>query len=232
MITLYQMEISPFCDKIRRVLNVKGLPYALHEVGLLESQTGYRKINPSGKVPALADGGAAIICDSTEIARYLDEKYPSPALIPADARSRALNHVLEDWADESLYFYEVRLRFGMPENRARSMVKLLKLENTVIRTLMPPYISSVVKGQLNAQGLGRKTDAQIMIEVGRHLDALTELLSGQHYLLGDALMLADISVFCMLYCLQDTPEGAAEIARRPDVAAYMKRVDAQTGTKA
>ena len=32
MITLYQFEISPFCDKIRRILNVKHVPYAIEEV--------------------------------------------------------------------------------------------------------------------------------------------------------------------------------------------------------
>ena len=55
MLTLYQFEISPFCDKIRRVLNVKRVPYTTREVGLLEAQMGFRKVNPVGKVPAIVD---------------------------------------------------------------------------------------------------------------------------------------------------------------------------------
>ena len=34
MITLYQFEISPFCDKVRRVLHWKKVPYEIVEVPL------------------------------------------------------------------------------------------------------------------------------------------------------------------------------------------------------
>ena len=40
MNTLYQYEISPFCDKIRRILNLKQVPYRVENITVLE--TGYR----------------------------------------------------------------------------------------------------------------------------------------------------------------------------------------------
>ena len=37
MFTLYQFEISPFCDKVRRILNVKGQRYTIREVKISEA---------------------------------------------------------------------------------------------------------------------------------------------------------------------------------------------------
>lgn len=227
MLTLYQFDISPFCDKIRRILAYKHVPYEIHEVGLVEAQTSYRRINPSGKCPALADGGK-IICDSTDIAWYIEQKHPNPPLVPRDPRDRALVHVLEDWADESLYFYEMRLRFGIAHNLERTLPKLVKAENVVMKTLAPWILPRAIGGQMRAQGVGRKSDAQAVADVARHLDALTDLLAGREALVGDGLSLADVAVFCMLYCIRDSQEGAAEIARRPAIGAYMDRVDRAT----
>lgn len=43
MITLHQFEASPYCDKVRRVLHVKGQPYRAVEVSLL----GSGKVSPT-----------------------------------------------------------------------------------------------------------------------------------------------------------------------------------------
>ena len=228
MLTLYQFEISPFCDKVRRILNVKRVPYQVHEVGLLEWQMGsYRKINPTNKVPALVDDGR-IVCDSTDIAYDLERRYPDPPLVPREPRDRALLHVIEDWADESLYFFEMRLRFGIKHNAERTVTKLVARENVVIQALAPWMVPRAIRAQAAAQGIGRKSDEQVVAEFGRHLDALAGLLGGREYLLGAGLTLADIAVFAQLAAARDTREAAGEIAVRREVAAWLERVDAVT----
>lgn len=227
MLTLYQFEISPFCDKIRRVLNLKHVPYRTHEVGLLEAQLGYRKVNPAAKVPAIDDGGR-IVCDSTDIVYYLEERYPDPPLVPREPRERALAHVLEDWADESLYFVEMRLRFGIAHNRSRTLEKLVAQESAVVKAIAPYLAPLAIGSRTKAQGIGRKSDAQVMIELARHLDAIVGLLAGREYLVGGALTFADIAVFAQLFAIRDSAEGAAEVAQRPEIAAFMDRVDRAT----
>lgn len=228
MLTLHQFEISPFCDKIRRILNVKRVPYETREVGLIEAQLGFRKINPIGKVPVLVDESGRAVCDSTEIAYYLEERYPDPPLVPRDRRERALVHVLEDWADESLYFMEMRLRLGIAQNRARTIEKLLAQQSPVVRMVAPFIAPRAIQSQINAQGVGRKSDAQALVEVGRHLDAIAALLTGQDYLVGGRLTLADVAIYAQLFAIRDAPEGAAEIAKRSEVAAFMERVNQAT----
>jgi glutathione S-transferase len=229
MYRLYQFQISPFCDKIRRVMNLKRVPYETQEVGLLEAQLGYRRTNPAGKVPALLEEGSGrVISDSTEIAYYLEERYPDPPLFPKNPRERAMVQVLEDWADESLYFYELRLRFGFAHNRQGPIARLLSKDPAFLRVLGPFVIPRVIQGQLSQQGIGRKSDAQVLAEVRRHMDTVCDLLDGRRYLVGETLTLADIAVFAQLFCIRDSAEGAAELAARPGLSAYVERVDAET----
>jgi glutathione S-transferase len=227
MLTLYQFEISPFCDKIRRILHVKKQPYTVVEIPLTGTLTRLKKINPTGKVPAI-DHDGHVVGDSTDIARYLESRFPTPPLVPADARLRAQCHVLEDWADESLYFYELSLRFTLPHNAKKWVPIIAASDAAVVQRVAGLIVPPTIKRRLVAQGLGHKTNAQILDEVGRHIDAVGGLLGGGDWLVGDALSIADIAVFAQLFCIGGTPEGAARIADVPAVGKWMTRVDEAT----
>jgi glutathione S-transferase len=68
-----------------------GIPFTERLVRLDRSDTKAEiaKYSPSGRVPCLIDGGAAI-WDSLSIAEYLAEKFPEKSLWPADAKARAM----------------------------------------------------------------------------------------------------------------------------------------------
>jgi maleylacetoacetate isomerase len=79
--------------RVRIALNLKGLAYTSVPVHLLrdggqQHADSFRVLNPARLVPVL-DDGAATITQSLAIIEYLEEQYPSPALLPADAASRA-----------------------------------------------------------------------------------------------------------------------------------------------
>lgn len=227
MLTLYQFEISPFCDKIRRVLHWKGQPFQVREVSLQESLTRLRKMNPAGKLPCLEHHGR-FVADSTDIAHYLEATWPEPPLLPADPTQRALCHVLEDWADESLYFYEMRLRFTLPHNAERWVPELAAHDNPAVRALSPYLVPRVLATQLRQQGVGRKPVDAVLRDVQRHLEAVTRILGGREWLLGEALSLADIAVFVQLHCIRGAEEGARLIGGRPALVDWMERVDRAT----
>jgi glutathione S-transferase len=46
-------------------------------------------INPRGRVPAIVDEGFALF-ESNAIVAYLEDKYPTPSLLPKDIRARAI----------------------------------------------------------------------------------------------------------------------------------------------
>ena len=231
MIVLYQYEISPFCDKVRRVLNWKRLPFETREVSMAGTVLGLRKLNPIGKVPALDLDGEPL-ADSTHIARRLDERFPEPPLYPKEPRARALCHVLEDWADESLYFYEVELRFGDDAEAPRWVEQLTRQDNAAMRVISRFAVPFSMRRVTTSQGTRRKPRDLLLRELRGHLDAVAECLDGAPWLLGPTLTMADIAVFAQLRAIRTTERGSRLFEGAPAVVAWMERVDAATSARA
>ncbi|HEY7716916.1 MAG TPA: glutathione S-transferase family protein [Candidatus Binatia bacterium] len=99
MIKLYDFKSSPNCQRVKIVLAEKNLPYEIVPVDLRaqEQKTPeYLKLNPYGKVPVLTDDGT-VLYESCIINEYLDEKYPSPPLMPKDPAKKAKGRILIDY---------------------------------------------------------------------------------------------------------------------------------------
>lgn len=83
---LYTHPMSPCSQKIRIILAEKGLAWERIDVDLPAKENlsaDYLKLNPLGVVPTLVEDGKPVI-ESSIIAEYLEDKYPSPSLRPAD----------------------------------------------------------------------------------------------------------------------------------------------------
>ena len=161
MITLYQFATSPFTEKVRRALAFKGLAYDIHEVDRAAVPAGqYVHISPTGKFPAIDHDGQGV-WDSTDIVLHLDRAFPDPPLIPMISRDAALAHVLEDWADESLYFYEMTMRLAWAHNLDPSLDEFSAGMPGVPREHLKTAILEGVGALTKAQGLGRKPPAQV-----------------------------------------------------------------------
>lgn len=225
MIKLYQYEISPFCDKVRRALQVKAQPFVIEEVTLWQTGLGkLKRLSEGAKLPVIEHDGRRV-GDSSEILLYLERSFPEPALYPTDPRERALAHVLEDWADESLYFYEMYLRFFVPHNAKRWIPALTKFDAATMRTLAKAAVPLAVSRQLGSQGLGKKPLSAVLRELARQLDALTGLLHERQWLVGERLSAADLAVFAQLFCIRGSDEGARAVEERPAIGSWMERVD-------
>ena len=84
-VRLYQFATSPFCAKVRKILDYKGVAYELVEVDYLERK---ELILASGQimVPALTLETGETIVDSDRIALQLEELYPQPTIFPPEWR--------------------------------------------------------------------------------------------------------------------------------------------------
>lgn len=89
MIAIYTVPSSLYCAKLRILLRYKSLAFEeLAPPGGYASDE-YRRIVPSGNLPALVDGDL-VLGDSEAIAEYLNELHPDPPMLPPDIRRRAL----------------------------------------------------------------------------------------------------------------------------------------------
>jgi maleylpyruvate isomerase len=78
--------------RVRVALNLKGIDYAQKTYRLREGdqrQSDYLAINPQGLVPSLVTPDGLVLTQSLSIMEWLDETFPEPALLPADANGRA-----------------------------------------------------------------------------------------------------------------------------------------------
>jgi glutathione S-transferase len=98
---VFDHPVSPYAFKVRVTLYEKGLEFEKHEILRRSQREELLRVNPRGEVPALQDGDA-LVYDSTVICEYIEEKYPSPRLLPADAAVRARCRVLEAISDTQI----------------------------------------------------------------------------------------------------------------------------------
>lgn len=98
-IKLYQSETSMFCEKVRIVLKMKGLPYEVSDVR--PNRQPLIDFSGQRKIPVMDYNGQCVI-DSTFISAFLEEKYPQNSIYPKNPSDKGLCLMLEDWADEVL----------------------------------------------------------------------------------------------------------------------------------
>jgi maleylacetoacetate isomerase len=93
-VKLYSFFRSSAAYRVRIALNLKNIPYetaAIHlsKDGGMNRKSEFRAVNPQMRVPALVDSSGEILIQSLAIIEYLDEIFPEPPLLPAEAMERA-----------------------------------------------------------------------------------------------------------------------------------------------
>ena len=101
MITLYDAARCPYCARVRIVFAEKSVAYDPVEIDLSNRPAWISDKNPKGKVPVIEED-TFVLPESHLIMEYLEERFPEPALLPADPAQRALARLAVDWFDEAL----------------------------------------------------------------------------------------------------------------------------------
>jgi glutathione S-transferase len=194
MIELYQFEMSHYAEKVRLILDYKGLPYRKIEVTPGIGQIELFQMSGQRKVPVIKDG-SEVIADSTAIAEYLDRTYPGKPIIPSDPKQRGLCLMLEQWADESI---------GL--NARKGLIGSISQNQSFRTAVLPSSVPDVLKNLVGAipgdflgilgtgVGMGPDSVKEATDALKRSLTALSFLLMEQPYLVGDAPTLADFAV--------------------------------------
>jgi glutathione S-transferase len=214
----YDWPYSPFCMKVRAILDYKGLDYlAVNPLGQIK-QIALR--GGIGKVPAIELDGE-FIADSTDIAYALERCFPAKALMPDSVHERGLVHSIEEWADESLYF--VGLYYRWYEREGRKPIAPVFGRSLRGKLAYRFYLRRIL-GQLRGQGTLRKPPDHVARDLDRHLDAVEALLNPGPFVLGSRPYLCDFALWGQLVYLDRTPVGGAAIAKRPAIGEFLKRV--------
>lgn len=173
---LIELYPSPYSERVRWVLDSKGLPYTRRAYQPLVDEAALRERTGQRTVPVLfADD--ELIGDSNAALEWIEAQQPAPALLPADADARLQVRALELAATEALTPW-ARLGFI---GRAQAFG---------IQPLADHFAAKYDWTPQREAGTARTLVAL--------LADLTQRVARQPYLVGDTLTRADITVASML----------------------------------
>lgn len=169
---LYHYPLSPFSRKVRLSLAEKRIEVELVEERFWEKDADFLRRNPAGKVPVLKMTDR-VMADSSAICEYLEEKHPTPALLPKDPEARYEVRRLVAWFDD-------------------------KFNEEVTTKLMGERVFRKVMGTGYPDSTNVKAGAKA---IKYHLDYMHWLLDQRRWLAGNDMSLADFAAAAHLSCL-------------------------------
>jgi glutathione S-transferase len=196
---LYQFPISHYCEKARWVLDYKRVPYRIHnQLPGLHALTN-KRLTGSRTVPVLLDQGRAI-GGSHAIALHLEACSPERRLIPASERARTRLAETVGYFDDIVGPAVRRYVYGLITARPALFREVFFAEYRGLAKLYGRLLALPVRKEIARMYKVHGRDANQLPELIRQAaDRIErELPSGAHYLIDEALSLADITVASLL----------------------------------
>ncbi|MBV8393737.1 MAG: glutathione S-transferase family protein [Alphaproteobacteria bacterium] len=195
-IVLHGFHLSVYLRIARLVLEEKGVAYERVEVNPFSPDLpkAYLDLHPFGRVPVLVHDGFALY-ETGAITRYIDRAFPGPALQPTEPRGLARQDQVLGVIDAYAYWPLVRQVFAQRIARPRQGIA--------------PDEAEIAKG---------------MEAAPKVLGAVETLASGDRFLVGPELSLADLHLAPMIAYFVEAPEGSALLPSHPKLAAWWARI--------
>ena len=179
---------------------------------------------PFGKLPVLHTPGS-VVGDSNLMIPWLERQ--GADLFPGlDSAGRAQAHALIRLAEENLRYGMMHDRWADPEGWAAFAPVVFAGMPAPLRLVVPGRIRRGIVQGLRWQGLGRFGAAERQAYFDADLAALTDLLWGRDWLMGDAPTAADAAVLPVLSGIERLPTATAlqrAVAGNPTLMRYVER---------
>lgn len=193
---LYNVDLSPNCQRVRAVINELGLTVDIVDVKMMTKEPkpeGFVEANPNAKVPAFVDDDGFQLFESRAINAYLASKRPERDLYPSDPKRRAL---VDQWS----YWHAIHVG---PAMQAIAFERVLK----VMFKMGAPDEAVVAEKQK---------------ELDRFLPILDEALKNKQWI-ADKLSIAD---FALASTFRLREPSKLSLASYPNLTAWLGRVEA------
>lgn len=210
-IILHQYDSSPFSEKVRICLGIKGLAWAavdqpviMPKPDLLALTGGYRRI-PVMQI------GADIYCDSVMIVRALERLHPDPTLFSGGGTG--MDQGAAQWTDRSFFQAAVTVIFA---NIAGSVDEAFAKDRAAMSG--QPFDPAAMRAALPHMSAQLRAHAALIAE---------QLGDGRAFLSGDRPGLIDANAYYNLWFVKSFyPQGAALFEDLPGLSDWLARVKA------
>ena len=209
-IILHHYETSPYSEKVRLGLGLKGLAWASVEIPVIMPKPDLTALTGGYRKTPVLQIGADIYCDSQLIMRELERRHPTPSFYPA---GRGAADALAWWAEKTTFSPAAGILFakkpdtlpaGFLEDRAKFSG----------RNIDPAAMMAAVPNLLD--------------QLRAHFDWLDQMLAdGRSFLQGPAPSLADLAAYHPIWFLrQNFGSTAAPLDGFPGLTAWAERIAA------
>jgi glutathione S-transferase len=209
-IVLHHYETSPYSEKVRLGLGLKGLPWASVEIPRIMPKPDLTTLTGGYRKTPVLQIGADIYCDSQLIMRELERRHPVPSFYPA---GRGAADALAWWAEKTTFSPAAGILFakkpdalpaGFLEDRAKFSG----------RNIDPAAMLAAVPNLLD--------------QLRAHFDWLDQMLAdGRSFLQGSAAGLSDLAAYHPVWFLQrNFGSAGAPLDGFPKLLSWTERVAA------
>jgi len=215
--------LSPACGKVQMALRFKGLEFELRNC---ITPGEVKRYNPRGRMPALVVDDEPLV-DSSDILDELDRRWPEPPLLPDEVRERARCRLVEDWADEVLYFYGVWTRWEDEAGFRAMKAAVFDSLPIPMRWLAPRFARRELRARARLQGTALKPAAVVRRELRAGLEMLEDLLGQDDWFCGGRLTRADLALASLIDQFGvpwTAPANRIDFEGLPRLGAWLERV--------
>ena len=209
-IILHHYGISPYSEKVRLGLGLKGLAWASVEIPMIMPKPDLTALTGGYRKTPMLQIGADIYCDSQLIMRELERRHPTPSFYPAGGGAA---DALAWWAEKTTFSPAAGILFAkkpdaLPEGFLEDRVKFSG------RNIDPAVMMAAVPNLLD--------------QLRAHFDWLDQMLAEGHtFLQGPAPGLADLAAYHPIWFLQrHFGRAAAPLDGFPRLLSWAERVAA------
>ena len=192
-IILHHFDSSPFAEKVRLALGLKGLDWRSVEIPMVMPKPALTALTGGYRKTPVLQIGADIYCDTQCIASELERRFPLPTLFPN--HSEALAMAFSQWSDNAFFQPGAGLSMGtndaLPEDILRDRREFFNfLDFTTLEQQLPHLYS----------------------RFRAHLQLVAHMLSdGRLFVMGDVPGWADILAYFPLWMARGNISAASDL---------------------
>lgn len=226
--------ISPYVTKVANYCAMTDVDYEL----VSQDLTTLDKDSPNGKLPRIEDEDGTVVWDSTRIVEHVARRHGHTIDDGLTAAEKATGVAFQRLVEENLYWSGIIQPRWREDSGWHTYVPYIlgqgdKSYDEVWTSLDPAtqafvddFRARILKG-FDGQGMGRRTDDEVLGFYEDDIDALSDFLGDKAFLLGDVPRTVDATVYSTVRHVLDQPQkwaGADYARERLNLVAYAERM--------